>query len=410
MTNQLQNTQIADPHQTFWQLTAIQLAGWTSLPTLATSILILQSNSFLGSALTILVGNAILWFIRLGIITMSYKKRYSTLDLAKEYLGKFGSYCVALSLLVSTFAWFMTQTTSASSNLTKIFNIHENPDIDQFAQFSILLGLTSTLLCLQGISLLRRLSVISLPILVLLILILFYFLPSFPYNNGNQLSLSGLSLILSTNLGLSADLPTFFRHSKSWNDSLKALTITQIATIFLAILGLYLGSIITGLLEVNNLLINHETKLILKISLSAFIFISAICSNVANVYSASVGWEIIAPKALIGRQEYLIMGLSLTAIFILFSNSLSPLFLLTASDYALVNLSLIFILVYIINRDKHLSLKQKTIYFFGWFLASSLNVVQSLEIFLTSISEVALSLVTILLAVLAANMQKIRRS
>ncbi len=52
---------LPDSHQSVWQLAAIQMAGWTSLPILATSIAVLQKNSFLGAALTIFVGNTILW-------------------------------------------------------------------------------------------------------------------------------------------------------------------------------------------------------------------------------------------------------------------------------------------------------------------------------------------------------------
>ena len=37
---------LPDRHQTAWQLAVIQLSGWTSLPILATSILILRKQLF----------------------------------------------------------------------------------------------------------------------------------------------------------------------------------------------------------------------------------------------------------------------------------------------------------------------------------------------------------------------------
>ncbi len=69
----------------------------------------------------------------------------------------------------------------------------------------------------------------------------------------------------------------------------------------------------------------------LDFSLIVFVFLSVICANVANVYSASVGWEVLAPSALVGRKEYLILGLGLTVIFIFVSNLFSVELLLNSS-------------------------------------------------------------------------------
>ena len=182
---------LTDTEQPYWQLAVIQLVGWTSLPIIATSILILQTNSFLGAAITIVVGNAILWFIRFGIIAMSYEGRKSTLDLSQEYLGRTGGYFIAILLLISTFAWFIGQTTAASNTMTHLLTIHENPQIDPFIQVSVLLGLTSTLLCMEGMVLLRWLSTISFPILLITFIFILFALPYNPQQNTNPLSLSG---------------------------------------------------------------------------------------------------------------------------------------------------------------------------------------------------------------------------
>jgi hypothetical protein len=119
---------------------------------------------------------------------------------------------------------------------------------------------------------------------------------------------------------------------------------------------------------------------ILRFSLILFIFVSVICANVANVYSASVGWEVLAPAGLVGRKEYLILGLTLTTIFILFSDLVPVELLLSISDISLVSLCIILVLGSMITKqlkkepDKCLQIS----YFLAWFLSSAVDIVQSL--------------------------------
>ncbi|PIS02047.1 MAG: hypothetical protein COT85_07880 [Chlamydiae bacterium CG10_big_fil_rev_8_21_14_0_10_42_34] len=406
------NHKLADTQQSFWQLTAIQLSGWMSLPILATSILVLQQNSFLGAALTIFVGNAILWFLRLGIISMSHNKRQSTLDLAHEYFGKAGSYFIASLLLISTLVWFLIQTTAASNALTHLITLNESPKIDQFVQVCVLIGLASTFLCMEGIVLLRRLSMIAFPILLVTFAVIFLYNFGGSHTNQNALSLSGLSLVLATNLGITADMPTFFRHSNSWNDSIKALTATQVISLILGLASLYLGSLINGMFEINQSLLLQSDHEILRTAMIIFIFVSAVTANVANVYSASVGWEIIAPKALIGRQEYLILGLGLTMFYILFANVFSPDAVLSLSDNALVNLSLVLIFAYVLSKtQKHPhTLHQKATYFIAWATATSLNAIQQLYSPFPALSPLFVTLCSILLVLaLSYGLSRLRK-
>ncbi|HSX26287.1 MAG TPA: hypothetical protein VLE89_04690 [Chlamydiales bacterium] len=382
MTSRESTHPLTDIQQPYWQLAIIQLVGWTSLPIVATSILILQTNSFLGAAITIVVGNAIMWFIRFGIIAMSYEGRKSTLDLSQEYFGRTGSYFIAILLLISTFAWFIAQTTAASNTITELLTIHENPQIDPLIQVSVILGLTSTLLCMEGMVLLRWLSTISFPILLVTFMFILFALPHNLQENTNPLSLSGLTLVLATNLGITSDMPTFFRHSRSWVESIKGLTLTQLITLAFGLASLFLGSIVNGFFEINNSVIAGENNALLRISLLIFIFVTAVCTNVANVYSASVGWELVAPRTLVGRKEYMILGLCLTIFYILLSNVFSPIYLLETSDCALVNFCLVLIFAYLVIRYQKIKPTpyQQCVYFTAWLLSTAANTVQfSLE-------------------------------
>jgi purine-cytosine permease-like protein len=404
---------LTDTKQNVWQLSVIQLCGWTSLPVLATSILILEDNTFYGAALTLIVGNAILWFIRLAIVGMSYKRRQSTLDLSREYLGNTGSIFIGAILLITTLVWFIAQTTAASTTLTHLITINESPSIDQFTQMSVLLGVVSTFLCMEGIVVLRKLSTISFPILLVVFFTALFTMPfHIPQDGVATLSLSGLTLVLSTNLGITSDLPTFFRHSKSLATSITALTVVQVISLILALCSLYLGTIVTDTFQVNESAVLGTGNELLRVSLVIFVFVSVICANVANVYSASVGWEVIAPKALVGRKEYLILGLGLTTIFIMVSNLFSLDALLDISDNSLVNLCIIFIVGYFISRLKRRAANvfEQCTYFIAWSLSTFVNALQRLEITSTLISPfvtaILITLTTILCSFVSLDLSR----
>lgn len=390
---------LPDVHQNFWQLSAIQLTGVTSLPVLATSILILQNNSFQNAVLTLILGNILLWVIRFWVICTSYDKRKSTLDVTRDYFGRIGSYFIAILLLASTLAWFIVQTTLASDALTKLMHVEESSGIDRFIQTSVLIGILSTLFCMNGIVILRKLSVFSLPIILISFMGVLFTTASHPqFVDTASISFFGLPLVLGTSLGVTADLPTFFRHSNSKRHSIIALTIIQIVSFLIGIGGLFLGTIINPWLGINDsqALVSHG--LIERIFLILLILFSVICANVANVYSASVGWELVAPAMLIGRKEYLILGLGLTTIFILVANIFSMNALLTTTDNSLVNLCIIFVIGYLISkkRGRFPNSFEQSIYFIAWLVATSINTMQFFNVINWNVSVLTIAVGVIL--------------
>ncbi len=400
--------ELHDTEQSVWELSAIQLSGWTSLPILATSLLILQQNSFYGSIMTIIVGNAILWFIRLGIILMTYKKRKSTLDISRDYLGNFGSYFIGTLLILATLAWFIAQTTAASNTLTQLIAIEEHPSINKFVQMSVLLGILSTFLCMEGIVALKKLATWTFPFLLAAFVVILVTVPfKLPPQNNAALSLAGLSLVLGSSLGITSDMPTFFRHSKSLTSSIIALTIVQVMSLALAIASLFFGAIISNSFEVNSAAVLSASNLLLRIALIVFLFLSAICANVANVYSASVGWEVIAPKSLVGRKEYLILGLGLTTIFIMIPNALSAKFLvvaLEATDTSLVNLCIILIIGYILNRqtEHQPNAFHQRVNFTAWLLSTLVTTFLYLQHTPMALSPLTVGFIIVLLTILTS--------
>lgn len=401
--------ELTDTNQSVWQLSVIQLSGWMSLPILTASVLILQQNSFYGAVLTIFVGNAILWFIRLGIILMSHRNRQSTLDISKAYLGEKGGYFIGALLLISTLAWFIAQTTGASNSLTHLIEIREGSGINQFIQMSVLLGVLSTFLCMEGIVVLRKLTMLTFPFIVIAFVIALFLVPiQIPAIESHSLSLSGLGIVLGAHLGITSDLPTFFRHSRSLKTSVAALTVIQLISFVMAICGLFFGMVITDGFEINTSLVLGTGNEALRLSLVALVFLSVICANVANVYSASVGWEVIAPTALVGRKEYLILGLGLTTVFILVSDLVSVEVLLEASDSSLVNLCITLVLGYILSRAFKRSPAEfdKHTYLIAWFLSTLVNTLQYCQIAHLGFSPLLVGFAIILLTVLFAQVAK----
>jgi hypothetical protein len=267
---------------------------------------------------------------------------------------------------------------------------------------------------MQGIVGLRRLSTLVFPVIMVVFIVI---MMSFPFNIPKAgeigFSLSGLTLFLSTNFGITSDLPTFFRHSRSLRTSIIAIAIVQVVTLFFSICGLYFGSFITNTFEIHGSTAVSSQIESIRFFLIAFVFLSVVCTNVANVYAASVGWEMIAPASLVGRKEYLIIGLGLTIIFILFESMFSSGSLLKISDYALVNLCLVLIAGYMINKNKDRPIKKldQGVYFVAWAVSTFINTLQFYHIFLGQNSSLVVSIFVILLAVILLHIIKpLRRS
>jgi purine-cytosine permease-like protein len=377
---------LIDLKQNYFQLAAIQTCGIINLPLLLSSIVIASKQSLTTSFLTVLSANILLWVFRYCLLKLSFQDRKSTLDLTMEYFGNLGTYIISLILLIDTLGWFFLHTSLSSNCLSILFNLKNNSNIDHFVQISIVIGVLSTLLCSQGIKSLKRISIILLPIIFFSFLgILFFSLRTFSYpkftpNNLSQLiSIEGLGLILSTNLGLTADLPTFFRHRNTWNDSLKALGFFQFIGLIAGIFGLFLGNTF----QVNPITNEYSLNIVSefqKFFLILFLLFSTLYSNIYNIYSSSVGWEILAPKSLVGRKEYMIIGLGLTILFISFYGTFSLENLLVFADSAMTNLCLLFMCFFLISYHKNSILIYKSkashILFIFWLLITFINSIQ----------------------------------
>jgi len=393
---------IPDTNQSSWQLAAIQLTGVTSLPVLFASVLLIQKNSFFNSFLILVIANVFLWVIRYGLMAVSFEGRKSVIDIARDYFksiwlfGKWGVYIIAALLLLSTIALFIEETTIVSGVLTTLFSINEGPNIDPFMQISVVIGIISTIFCTGGIVTLRKLATFSLPIILLAFVVVLILNPSkIAFQEHQGLSLAALPMILGINLAVTADLPTFFRHSKSWKESIMALTILQLVSLALGVGGLFLGAIIqpfaNGIPTTEGVVMNGA---LLKCAFVLLVALSSICANVSNVYSASVGWEVVMPERLVGKKEYLILGLLLTMLFISVAGIFSLEKLVDITDSSLINLSFVFVIGYLLSKILKIPLGtyERTVYFLAWLIPTLLNILQYSGVLLSTIPVLVLGL------------------
>ncbi len=117
-----------------------------------------------------------------------------------------------------------------------------------------------------------------------------------------------------------------------------------------------------------------------------------------------MGWEIIAPKALVGRKEYLILGLTLTTIFILVFDLFPLDTLLNTSDSSLVNLCVILLIGHVVSlyKKRPAALFEKTTYFVAWLLSTSIELVQVINPALIPTTSLGIDFVLIITVIFFA--------
>lgn len=367
--------------QSAFPLTAIQVAGATSLPVLNSSIQLFHQYGFFIAFLILLVGNISIWAIAFTIVQMTANTTKNTLDNVRDYLGVIGSWTVGVVLLVGTIAYYVTQTNLTTETLLSLFPFYEGYQIDKFFQFGVAVGIASVLAIIEGIKGLKWVACISFPIILIAFVGLLIWIPKInPITLAIESSIGGLAIALGTSLGVAVDYPTFFQHSKSKKSSLFAVAWIQIITFFIGVGGLYLGQYVGYSEDISGWKVVIHGTLFLRALFLLLVFLSCLCVNTVNIYSASIAWELLAPKFLLGKKEYAILGLGLTIIFILTTGLISMQLLLSVSDIALANLC--FVLVFGFVGKKIFGepfIKEKWVFYFGWLVGGIMTVVAGLH-------------------------------
>ncbi|NGX53299.1 MAG: hypothetical protein K1000chlam4_00007 [Chlamydiae bacterium] len=364
-------------------LTAIQVAGATSLPVLNSSIQLAHDFGFFKAFWILLAGSILVWLVALTIITMTANTTKSTLDNTKDYLGRLGAYIVALTLITSTIGWFVLQTNVATKIILTLVPIVNSTHINSFLQIGVGLGILSTISCMEGMRGLRWVALISFPILLTAFGLFLFFIPTTatPISMLSPSSTGLLAFAFGTSLSISVDYPTFFRHSVSKRQSLIAVSAIQLITFLMGVGGLYLGDYIELTSHIQGWHVIFTGQLFMQILFLILVVLSCLCVNMVNVYSASIGWEMVVP-IFAGRKEYTILGLGLTSAFVLTTNIIPMHFLMKITEVILSNLCLVLVFAYfgkkLLNRPVVPRLDQ-ALYLIGWILGSAIALTAALQ-------------------------------
>ena len=99
-----------------------------------------------------------------------------------------------------------------------------------------------------------------------------------------------------------------------------------------------------------------------------------------NVYSASIGWEMVVP-IFAGRKEYTILGLGLTSAFVLTTNIIPMHFLMKITEIILSNLCLVLVFAYFGKKllDRPVPRLDQTLYLIGWIVGSAIALTAGLQ-------------------------------
>lgn len=246
-----------------FQIISIQAAGAICLPVLIVGQRLGKTYGFAHAAISILIGNFLLFLLGIIYAKMAVESRQTTVRNAEIYFGNKCSKLFAFDIILTLIGWFSIQLALISSGTRN----------------TMLLGLFITLAALKGIKSLSKLAYISIPILISTIIYTVYksFFVVEQVSIIKTFSLSGISLVLATAIMAVIDLPNYHRFSKSLKESTIGIFILLMCVLSsVEIAGAYIG-------------------IRLPIEISTVLVLAGLATNNANLYSSAVTMEIIFP-------------------------------------------------------------------------------------------------------------------
>lgn len=272
--------------QNWWQLSSIQIGGAICLPVIMIGHFLCQTYGFTSSVIAILIGNGILLILGLISAKMSYEKKKTTMDNARDYFGEMGSSFFSLTMVFSLLGWFGIQLNMMSISMIDLLSLDSN----YLISLNTILGLLITFVALRGISAINLLANLSLPLLVLTLVYSLFTLKSKSEISHYPISIVGASSVIAMAIAVVIDLPTFFRHAKSCKHGFISIVIIfGLALPSLEIIGVYLSSGIAGgtILDV----LKRQEGPFWNLWIGLFLILAGWTTNNLNLYSAVICLE-----------------------------------------------------------------------------------------------------------------------
>lgn len=317
------------------------------------------------SICSILVGNLILWLIAITIISMAFEHRSNSIQNVSNYLGKYGALFMWGTLIIAFLNWFVFQINTTLPSIETYFTI-TNPNT--LLRLGAGLGFLTALISCGGITLIKKVTVTSLPI------ILGYYIYaisqtdySFSAIDHWGLSLPAIITTVSVLLPGVVNLPTFFRHAQSKVNCYLALTIMTILISFFEISTIWMKFTYTG-------------NYILSILTLCFIVFTLICTNLLNIYFASACWEGFIPQ-FEGAKGYAITGLLGTVAYTFIQISSPLIFLGNLTNSFIASLGIVLLIAFLMqliikHRPRPL---EKLINSFCWLIGCIVSTILTIQ-------------------------------
>lgn len=297
--------------QNFYHLACIQSVSIGPAAVIIGKQLLEQHGA--GAAIcSILVGNLILWVIGLSIISMVYHAQTNAIENIRGYLGSYGGLLFAIILMLAFLSWYAIEIKSTVKEVSTLFHPDSSRNASGIIRIGATLGILTSLLAIGGIRLLKWVTSIGFPIMILYsiyaILTSNYSIKTLELDLSFQAIISTVLLLLPGVI----NLPTFFRHSRSKPNSFLALTIMTVSITFFECVSIWMSFSGNGDFIITNPVSTNMSAFI--IFTAFFLVLTSICSNLLNIYLASACYETFIPR-LTGTKGHAIIGLMGTAVY-----------------------------------------------------------------------------------------------
>lgn len=286
--------------QNWKSLLLIQTGGVICLPVFIIGHALAKTYGIYSALLAIFFGNFLLLMMGVVAASSSARHRKSTAECAIDVFGAKGKELFAGAMVFSMVGWFAIQLNIMTSSFEGFQ--------DYGIIFNILLGSIITIVGIRGMSSLEKLATLSMPFLLMTIGYALYSVNGSPITLQNEeLTLSGVSLVLACGIAAVIDLPTFFRLATTKKDGIiAACLLFGLVLPLTESVGLYLFMHAQGE-HLAQVLALPNSGILWKGWVIAFLILAGWTTNNANLYSATVSLETLVPK-LSDKYRTLLIG------------------------------------------------------------------------------------------------------
>ena len=359
---------LRENNQSYWQLALILSSGFGLVSTMVGAQISTEYGA--GVAVTsVVLGNLILWFIGLGIMSMT-SERVHTIQNIKENLGVVSTIVAAVVIVAAFLVWYALQIKYPADALTLLVDKYAHNYDNLSLKVGMALGVVCALVGMGGIKFLKWVNICSFPVLFVCIVYFLYKSDRVVSFEGSWgFSFSGMLLVILTWFPGTVNLATFFRHSRSKANSCLSLTIMSILHALFQLCFVFIG--VTNPIQ---LILNDSGNIVHVLIVLCFVLLMFFCVNLLNIYWASVGWEMFT-RDKHGAKGYAVIGLLGTMIYVFFASSSPIAFMESIGTVCIANLGAVLIVSYILktivqHRPRYIDkLSNSLCWFLGCFTA-----------------------------------------